>query len=67
MKMAKKTTATKTFEIEYKYKTDTKGTWKYVTTAPEGERRSGADTIYLLKADYPTKPCDVVKAVFTLS
>jgi hypothetical protein len=60
---------TKSWTLTYTLKGETPGTWKYVRDGADdkSKRASGADTLYLVKADYPNKPGEKVTAVFTIS
>lgn len=54
------------FKHVYTYKRETKGTWVYEATIPEGSRISGTNAIYLVKADYPSKPGETVTVTFDI-
>ena len=55
-----------TFKHVYAYKRETKGTWVYEATVPEGSRISGTNAIYLVKSEYPTKPGETVTVTFEI-
>jgi len=50
----------------FSYVRDTKGTWVYSINGKEGERHSGTNALYLLKAEYPERPSDNLKIVITI-
>jgi hypothetical protein len=55
------------FKHVYTYKRETKGTWAYEATIPEGTRISGTNVIYLMKSEFPTKPGETVTVTFEIT
>lgn len=54
----------KTITHEYVYTRETKGTWVYEVKLDKGERISGPTACYILKSEYPVKPCERIKGTF---
>jgi hypothetical protein len=65
-KQVKDATAETTVVVEYKYKGETKGTWRYDAIVKEGERVP-ASSAYLPKSSYKVKPCETMRGVFTFT
>jgi hypothetical protein len=53
--------------ITYHYARETKGTWVYEARLGPGERISGSNQIYLLKAEFAKRPGDTITASFVVS
>jgi hypothetical protein len=56
----------KSFTHTLVFKRETKGTWVYEAQLAEGQRISGSNAAYLLKAEYPQKPCEKIEVSYKL-
>jgi len=57
----------KSFAHTYKYERETKGTWVYTLSLPDGERASGTNAVYLLKSEYKTKPGETITVTYQIN